>query len=252
MAVARSEIASSSASAAPDAARKKMRRRFYIAQAVLMTILIGIGFWPSYYGPLMRGATNAPVILHVHGVIFVGWMALLIVQAVLAARGNIRAHRSLGTVGIGYGALIWVMGLIVSVVAPTLHVNRGEWTIDQAATFFPIPLGDMVLFGGFFAAAVYYRTKPEIHKRLIMMATIAIVFAAAFRLQNAGVPMGAAIALWYVPVILAMVYDLRTRGSVHPVYWIGVVAMGVALLRIPLGGMEFWLEMTRPLFTALT
>ncbi len=251
MAVARSRMASSSAFASRDTAGSSTRRRFYVLQAVLMTILVGIGFWPSYYGPLAHGIAKAPAILHVHGVIFVGWFALLILQAALAARGKIRVHRALGNLGIGYGALVWTLGLIVSFVAPVLRVHRGEWSIDEAAVFFPIPFGDMLLFGSFFAAATVYRSKAEIHKRLILMATVAILFAAAFRLQNAGVPMSLAIAVWFTPVVIAMVYDAWTRGRVHAVYWIGVVAMAVALLRIPFGQSEFWLEIGRPLFTVL-
>jgi hypothetical protein len=242
------------ASASTAAAVQRTKRKFYVALAVFMTLLVGVGFWPSYYGPLIRGAAEAPIILHVHGIIFIGWMALLIVQTTLAARGKIRAHRALGNVGIGYGIVLWLLGLLVSFVAPVMHVTAGEWSVDEAATFLPIPFGDMVLFGGFFAAAIWYRSKSEIHKRLMVMATIAVVFAAAFRLQNAGVPMSWAIVVWYVPLVIAMAYDFFTRRRVHTVYWIGAAVMAVALLRLPfaLGTSEFWLEIGRPLIESLT
>ena len=241
-----------SAAAAAGTAAHTTRRRFYVALAVLMTLLVFVGFWPSYYGPLTRGAVRAPLILHVHGVIFIGWTALLIAQVTLAARGRIRAHRALGNIGIGYGVVLWIVGLIVSFVAPMLHVNAGEWTIDEAAAFLPIPFGDMVLFGSFFAAAVAYRRKPEIHKRLMLLATIAIVFAAAFRLQAAAVPRPAAIAIWYSPLGLAMAYDFRKLGRVHPAYWVGAAAMAFALLRLPFRETELWLGIGRPLFESLT
>src|SRR5262245_49628843 len=160
-----------------DRTSRRTKRKFYIVLAVLMTILIGWGFWPSYYGPLVRGVAQTPAILHIHGVIFAGWMALLIVQVTLAANGRIRAHRALGKIGIGYGALVWTMGVLVSFVAPVMHVHRGEWTVDEAAAFSLIPLTDMALFGAFFAAAVAYRQRPETHKRLILVATISILFA---------------------------------------------------------------------------
>jgi hypothetical protein len=236
----------------PATLPRRKRVKFYVALSVLMTVLVGAGFWPSYYGPLIRSGVETSAILHFHGVIYVGWFALLISQAILAAKGRIRAHRSVGTVGIGYGVVVWGVGVLVSFVAPMAHVNTGEWTIDQAAAFLPIPLGDKVLFGGFFAAAVAYRRKPEIHKGLMLLATVAIVFAAAFRLQAAGVPMTAAIALWFVPVLLGIAYDAATRGRVHPVYWIGVTAMAFALLRLPFGNSEAWLQIGRPLFEALT
>lgn len=237
--------------AAAPAARGGLRRKFYIVLAVLMLLLIFVGFWPSYYGPLMRGAAEAPLLLHVHGVIYIGWMALLILQVTLAARGQIRTHRAVGTFGIGYGVLIWIVGVVVSFLAPAFNVRSGEWTVDQAAAFMPIPLGDMVLFGGFFLAAVLYRGQPELHKRLMLLATMAILFAAAFRLQNAGVPRSAAIVVWYVPLVIMMAYDLVQRGRIHVLYWIGAVVMGIALLRMPFGETEAWLRIGRPIVEAL-
>jgi hypothetical protein len=238
--------------ASTPAARGGLRRKFYVVLAVLMLLLIFIGFWPSYYGPLMEGRAEAPLLLHVHGVIYIGWMALLIVQVTLAARGQIRTHRALGQVGIGYGALVWVVGLIVSFAAPAFNVNSGEWTVDQAAAFIPIPLGDMVLFGSFFLAAVLNRNKPELHKRLMLLATMAILFAAAFRLQNAGVSIPVAIVVWYVPLAIAMVYDLVQRGRVHMLYVVGAIVMGLALLRLPFGNTEAWLSIGRPIVESLT
>jgi len=123
----------------------RVRRRFYVALAVYLLAMILVGFWPSYYGPLVRGAARVPIILHVHGAIFIGWMLLLIAQTVFAARGELRTHRALGTFGIGYGTVVWLMGLLVSFVAPVINVQSGRWTVPEAAAFFPIPFGDMVL-----------------------------------------------------------------------------------------------------------
>ena len=238
-------------SPASRAAPSRLKRKFYLAMSVLLALMIFVGFWPSYYGPLMQGAADAPLILHVHGVIYIGWMFLFIAQTTLAARGQIRAHRTVGSFGLGYGAVVWVVGIAVSFIAPALNVTSGEWTVDQAAEFLPIPLGDMILFGSFLAAAAIYRGQPEIHKRLMMIATFAVVFAAAFRLQNAGVPRPAAIVIWFVPLALAIAYDVKQRGRVHPVYWIGGVAMAIALLRLPFGTTETWLRLGRPIIEAM-
>lgn len=251
MAEARSQVFAPAATAG-DTALRRSPRRFYIVLSVLMTILIGWGFWPSYYGPLVHGVAQTPVVLHVHGVIFAGWMALLIAQVTLAASGRIRAHRTLGKVGIGYGVLLLLVGLLVSFVAPVMHVHRGEWTIDDAAAFVPIPLVDMVLFGAFFAAAVANRHRPEIHKRLMLVATVSILFAAAFRLNAAGMPLLPALALWFAPLVGAMAYDAWTRGRVHGVYWIGLAVLALSLLRLPFRTTDFWLGIGRPIFAALT
>ena len=222
-----------------------------MALAVFLFGMIVVGFWPSYYGPLVRGAAKAPIILHVHGAIFIGWMLLLIAQAAFAARGDLRTHRALGTVGIGYGTVVWLMGLLVSFVAPVINVNSGRWTVPEAAAFFPIPFGDMVLFGGYFVAAVLTRAKPESHKRYMVMATIAIAFAAAFRLQALGVAIPLAIVIWYVPLAICMIYDYRSKGRVHPIYLAGAVVMAFALLRLPFGTSVAWQGIGVPLFESL-
>lgn len=219
-----------------------LRRKFYFALAVLMTSTVIAGFWPSYYGPLTQGMTQTPWILHFHGVVYIGWMSLLILQTGLAARGRIQAHRSVGKIGIGYGFAVLLVGLLVSFVAPVMHVTAGEWTLDQAAAFLPIPLGDMVLFGGFLGAATVHRHKPEFHKRYMLLATVALLFAAVFRMNQVGwVSVPGAILVWFVPVVLGMAYDGFRRGRVHTVYWIGIAAMGVSLLKLPLGTTDFWL-----------
>jgi uncharacterized membrane protein YfcA len=99
------------------------------------------------------------------------------------------------------------MGLVVSFAAPLLHLAAGEWPMDQAAGFLIIPLGDMVLFGGFFGAAILYRRKPEIHKRLILLATVALLFAAIGRLSFVLGRGPVALLAWLSPLLVAMAYD---------------------------------------------
>jgi hypothetical protein len=229
----------------------KIRRKFYMAMAVVMVTMIFIGFWPSYYGRLLSGTAAAPWILHLHGLVYISWMFLLVAQTVLAATGRIRQHRAVGNFGIALGSVVFAMGLLVSFVAPVMTYNAGTRTLDEAAGFLLIPLGDMVLFGALFFSAVACRNQPELHKRLMILATIAIAFAAIFRMQALGLPLSAGLVVWFVLPLLGIVYDWRTKGSVHPVYWLGVAGMIVAALRIPFSGSEMWLGISRPIIQSL-
>jgi hypothetical protein len=225
------------------------RSPFYVAVSLLIVATVVAGFAPSF----IRIATDDrpfPLIMHLHAAVYLGWLALLVCQTVLAARGKIAAHRLVGRFGIGYAALVWVLGLIVSFVAPAAHVRAGEWDLQRAVTFMPIPLGDMLLFGGFFVAAIAFRQRPEIHKRLVLLACVAIMFAGAFRLSYV-LSQPAQFVVWYLPVVAGMIYDRVKLGRVHPVYWLGAVIMGVALLRIPFGSTAFWQNIGRALLTPL-
>lgn len=226
-------------------------RWFYMGIAVFMTVLVLNGFGPGYFFPLLGG--NVPEVhwvIHLHGAIFIGWMALLLIQVALVALGKTSSHRKLGSVGIAYGFSVLLMGLIAGFVTPVLHVSSGEWDVDRAAGFLLVILGDMALWGGFFGAAVFYRRKPQIHKRLILLATVALLFAAIGRNQPIE-PLILQLAVWLSPILLAMAFDLWSRKRIHPAYLIGTAILLIAYLRIPLRTSEVWLAVGRPIIEVL-
>lgn len=222
-------------------------RRFYIGITVVLMAMVIQGFWPSYFGPLLRGGVERPWIVHLHGAVFAGWMLLLLTQVSLIAAGRVRHHRRLGAFGIAYGVLVLGLGLVVSIAAPVLHVRAGEWTVDRAAGFLILPLIDMVLFAGLFGAAVAYRTRPEIHKRLILAATVALAFAAVARM--AFVSPVVLLLVWLSPMLAAMAFDVFSNGSVHRVHVVSVVVMTAAFARIFMMESEGWLRIGRAILT---
>jgi hypothetical protein len=137
------------------------------------------------------------------------------------------------------------MGLVVSVVAPVWHVHAGEWTVDRAAGFLLAPLGDMALFGGFFGAAIAYRHRPEIHKRLILAATVALAFAAVGRMAFASPVVF--LLVWLSPLVAAMTCDLCTRRRVHPVDILSVAVLAAAFMRLFLMQLPGWVQVGRAL-----
>jgi hypothetical protein len=42
--------------------------------------MVAWGFWPSYFGPLLRGGVDRHWIIHVHAAVFLGWVILLVVR----------------------------------------------------------------------------------------------------------------------------------------------------------------------------
>ena len=220
-------------------------RRFYVGIVLFMIAVVLTGFWPSYFGPLLRGAAARPWVIHLHGLVFMGWMALLLTQVALVAAGRTGLHRQIGNAGMVYGWVVLIMGLVVGFAAPILHVTAGEWSMDRASGFLLIILGDMILFGSFFVASMVYRRKPEIHKRLILLATVALLFAAAGRMSFLSPPF--LLAVWLSPVLIAMGYDFFTRRRVHPVYFIGLAGLLVVFSRVFFTESEAWLRIGRPL-----
>ncbi len=54
--------------------------RAYLAIALGLGATAGWGFWPTYFGPLLRGGVNRHWIIHVHAAVFIGWLLPLMGQ----------------------------------------------------------------------------------------------------------------------------------------------------------------------------
>jgi len=221
-------------------ARVRTKTPFYVGLTFFMTAIVLIGFWPSYYGQILHGIPDRPLVLHAHGAIFTGWLVLLIAQVVLAWRGRVQMHRRVGRWGVAYGFLVLAMGIVVGLAAPVMHADAGEWTRDRAAGFVLVTMGDMVLFGSLFVAAVVHRRKPEIHKRLMVGATVALLFAAVGRMPLDSRPFVAAV-VWLSPILIGMLYDWKSRGRPHAAYVISAVWLLAGGTRVLVTESATWL-----------
>ena len=225
-------------------------QRFSLMLTLVLLAVVVRGFWPTYFGPLLTGRSVArPWVMHLHGAIFSGWMLLLLGQVSLAVSGRVRLHRRVGAFGIAYGCLVLIVGVVVSFAAPVRHVRLGEWTVDQAAAFLLLPLVDMILFAGFFGAAIAYRRRPEIHKRLIVAATLALAFAAVGRIFESSLV--GFFVVWLTPLAAAIGFDLYSSRRVHPVYIVSAAVFVVAFLRLLVMESPFWLTIGSRLLAPL-
>jgi hypothetical protein len=103
-------------------------------------------------------------------------------------------------------------------------------------------LREIAFIVAFFVAGWVYRKRPEIHKRLMLVATTMLVVPAIGRMAFLGtpVPLATFMVIWPLPVYLAMAQDLRVKRLVHPAYVIGVTAMLAERLVLPIGASAAW------------
>lgn len=231
-------------SAAP--VREALTRGFYLGLVVLMSLIVLAGFWP-FYAALLTGTSQGSGLLYLHAAVFSGWLGLLFVQAWLVYARRVPIHREVGRYGIYYGVLVLLVGAAVTISEPVRGVVDGRWSLDEAAGFMILPLGDILLFAGFFAAGIAFRRRKDLHKRLMVLATIALIFPGAARALFEPAGPGGVLALWLLPLALAIAYDRYTVGKVAPVYWVGLGVFLVAFARLPLMESEVWLRIARPL-----
>jgi len=105
-------------------------------------------------------------------------------------------------------------------------------TLHDPLAFLVFPLGDLSAFAVLVALAIWFRKRPMVHKRLMLLAT-------AGALMNA--PLAHFIANYHqfdrapfvilLPMVLLLsasaVYDKLTLGKIHPVSFWGAIALFV-------------------------
>jgi hypothetical protein len=232
------------ATVALPATTRRHDRLFYSGMALAAALTVLVGFAPSYY---LRGYFGSPAlspVLHVHGLLFTGWIVLFVVQTALVAARRVALHRTLGVAGAALAAAMVVAGVMAAIDA----VHRGAAPAGvPPLSFLIIPLGDIALFGGFVATALWWRRRPETHKRLMLLATISILTAAVARWPGV-LPLGplAFFAITDLFIVAGVIYDRWSRGRVHPAYiWGGLLIVLSQPLRLVLSGTEAWLTVAR-------
>ncbi len=222
---------------------RKTDRLFFTGMALASALTLFLGFLPSYFHRSAELPALTPL-YQLHGALFTAWVALLVVQTVLVAGRRTDIHRTLGVAGAVFAAVVFVVGLAVSV--ETLRRNGGPPGGDPRK-FFAIPLGDILVFGALVSAAVVERRRSEAHKRLMLLATISLLTAAIARfLRQVG--MGGAPNLFFGTdafVLALVLYDLASRGRIHPAtLWGGALVVGFKpLLFYVLSGTPAWLAL---------
>jgi len=205
-----------------------VRRPVYIGLSVLMAVIAIVGFWPRYFGPLVLGTLVQPLLIHVHATVFTGWLALFFLQAYFAATKRLQWHMTMGRIGIWYGGLLILVGLTTGVLrAAASPPGRAEQLLL-------VSIADMAMFGGFFAAAIWYRKQPKIHRPAMVVAATALLVAAVSRMTFLPSSVPIRLTLWAMPVLIAMAIEFRQTRRVHPIYLIGLVVFVVRRYSPPL------------------
>ena len=145
---------------------------FWLALAMCFFVLGGFGMHSAL--PALRGTfPPAPPIVHLHGLVFVSWMLLLLVQTGLVGAGNVKLHRTLGTWGIAHAAAIMIMGLFLQLIASRAGMDAGR---DPGTDGIYLGLLAFIGFCWMFTVAVRQRARqPQVHKRMIMFAMLPVL-----------------------------------------------------------------------------
>jgi hypothetical protein len=201
-------------------------RLFFVVMASAVIVTVFAGFAPTFY---LRGsfAQTRPisVLLHVHGIVFSAWVGLFLVQAQLIARGSRHLHQRLGWIGAGIAA-----AMVILVTAAMVEQLRRVNGFPPPPLALALSIFDIIVFATLVGAALYYRKRPDWHKRFMLSATIILLGAPMFRFIIHFVGIGDMAKVSIVSTLLVdafflpcFAYDLLTRRRIHPAYVVALV-----------------------------
>ena len=196
-----------------------LERRFYFAMAVLTAAVVVIGFAPKFDARMLHPSHPAPISLWVHTVVFTGWVILLLVQTGLVQAGKASLHRTLGMASS-------ILGVVLPIVGAWVAIDTGHEKVLEGKTggesFLLVPLSDMVFFAALFGLGLWWRKRPELHRRLMLLASVSLTVAAFARFPKYIVPGGHFNIACDLMILLAVGRDLVVDRRVHRVYLIGL------------------------------
>jgi len=198
-------------------------RWFYSGMATLLAGVIFAGFVPTFFA---RGAfSDLPPLSGLallHGVAGTLWLVLFVGQAWLVTADRRDWHRALGVLGGALAALFVLSagGVITNVERSHLYDTVGTLAAHVFANGAPT-----AAFGALVAAGIAQRRVAAPHKRFMLLAAIALLPPGTGRLFG-----HLGISFLNVPVYLGVLffnvlYDACVHRRVHPVAWIGGVAL---------------------------
>jgi hypothetical protein len=231
---------------------------FHLWMAGLFVLIAFSGFAVTYWMQLPAATFVGRPMLHLHGLLFSAWTLFYFSQTWLIASRNTVNHRAWGVAGVSLATAMLLIGLATAI--DSMHEGIAQGHAEAARAFAIVPISGIILFAILVGWAVVSVKTPEVHKRLMFLATASILQAPLgrffFLAINGGGPgvrpgtlppapvvttLGAG-AIVAVLIAAAAVYDWRKIGKVHPVtLWGGLAVVGLEVLRVPLSATPQWL-----------
>lgn len=233
------------------APRIDVERRFFTGMVIAMALFLFVGFAPSYFlnsllGERVTGREAPPItpLIHLHAAVGTAWMLFLILQAQLIRGKQHQRHMKNGLIGAVIALAVVIIGLVAAIDSAQAGRHPPGWT---STAFLMMPFSTAVMFGGFVAAALWWRKRPDYHKRLMLIGTTSVLVPAGARISTywmngilpPGPPGGMLLSDLFIAALVA--YDVRKQGRLHAAtLWGGGIMLLSQPARVLLSQTEAW------------
>lgn len=151
--------------------------RFYVFISTLFFAVVLAGFSRSFYLRTYFEFPELGVHLYMHGIALTGWFTLAFVQPWLVRFRRTDLHRRLGTVGVVLAISVVISGIWTVAL-------RDAPDIDELPTRAAGNLASLLMFSTCVVLGIFFRHKPAVHKRLMLLASVPILAPALDRLAR--------------------------------------------------------------------
>ena len=226
----------------------ELTRSQYRWVAIGTALIAATGFARTYYLRFLFHAPVLPPPVQIHGAIMTLWCVGFIVQTWLIEARQIRLHERLGIFMAALAAIIVLLGEIL-----TVNGVAREGRLHQIGKFHYL-LGinsvNLLLFAVLVGLGIAFRRKPDLHKRLMVLATVTLLAPAVARivLLFTHKPLPQFLA-FYACLLLCVVVDTVRHRRLHPVFAIGglvvIAAFQISYLAVQT---SVWMKMVTAQF----
>lgn len=173
------------------------RSAFAVGTIAFVIVLNVLGFAPAMRETVTRFGPPSPLVV-AHGLVAAAWLLLFLVQAILVMTGRTRIHRRVGLAG------PLLASAMVALTVPTVtheakrgydfsgDIQRGafapgalppiEERVQIATVGILPPLLGTLNFTILIAVGLWYRRRPEIHSRLMLLSLLLLAFVPVLHL----------------------------------------------------------------------
>jgi hypothetical protein len=159
-------------------------RLFYVITGCVMLIVTAVGFrlFLAHGKGFGGGEITRQIVplVVVHGLAMFSWVILFLVQSIFILNGNRRLHTRIGVAGAVLAGAMVILGSAAAILS-TRHNPELYQPLGGARFFLATMLGEMFSFGTLVAIAVIYRRRAEIHRPMMLLASLMIISGALGR-----------------------------------------------------------------------
>ncbi len=203
--------------------------RYFQGMSILLLALVLIGFGRTFFLRPLFQVPAIPWYDYVHGSLMTLWFVLLVAQTSLVAAHRTDLHRRLGIFGALLAVAVAALTLAVLLLFPAHftasgdELSTGERVSPSVAVgFLWGDLGAIAFFSVLVTTALLMRRRPDVHKRLMLLASMPIITPAVGRTTDF-VPALLVVALVLLLPLTLVAHDLLTARRLHRATIFGVL-----------------------------